>query len=630
MKEVSVRSAPPSRWQRLTFALGQSVVPFAAPRLFEVETGFEDSRLAQVVVDALAVPKHTPDLCPQKPDIYATDAFLTPPELLDLTYSFRGQLLAPAIESLFIPLKRPQRAGKAYGEKKTEVIQTTLPQPDERKRCKHGLPRGWCSICSEWEQRQKRKPKRAPHIDVFDLILPTLMPPVDGNFDNPLVFPHPLYKFQPEGVRFLAERKGALLGDEMGLGKTIQAIAAARLLFQNGTVKNGLVLCPKSVLLNWEREIRKWAGELRVIRVSGPKELRKQLWNAPAHLHLVTYDTWRQDEPDNGGRPFDLCMLDEIQRIKNPEAKTTQAVRRIEAKFRWGLSGTPLENRGDDLISIFAYLEPGLLKDEDAQSPSRVKGRIKPYFLRRRKQHVLRDLPEKVRMDRWLELEFAQRNAYDTAYNQGVVALSERGEYVTVQHIWALITKLKQICNIDIVSGESCKLDYLIDQLEIISEDDKALVFSQYPEKTLGYLEPHLAQFKPFLYHGGLSDKQREEVVRRFQEDEEHRVLLMSTRAAGLGLNLTCASYVYHFDLWWNPATARQAEDRAHRIGQQKTVFVESLLAKDTIEERIERILQEKRVLFNEVIDELSDSNVSRVLSEEKLFGLFGLKRPSR
>ena len=331
---------------------------------------------------------------------------------------------------------------------------------------------------------------------------------------------------------------------------------------------------------------------------------------------------------DIAKKQFDLIILDEIQKIKNPGAAITKTTRQIDARFRWGLSGTPLENRLEELISIFAYLKPGLLHYEDALRPLKVKETILPYFLRRRKTDALPELPEKVYEEIWLELSPAQKEAYDRAEQEGIVALNEQGDSVTVQHILALITKLKQICNIEQVSKESCKLEYLLEELEKLSEQgDKALVFSQYPEKTLKLLEPELLQFNPFVYHGMLSDSQRDKMVDEFQNQEDCKVLLMSVKAGGLGLTLTRANYVYHFDLWWNPSVAAQAEDRAHRIGQKKTVFVTSLFAMDTIEERIQNLLKRKRDLFQEVIDDLSDTNLSKVLTEDELISLFNLKK---
>jgi SNF2 family DNA or RNA helicase len=492
-----------------------------------------------------------------------------------------------------------------------------------------------------------------------------------------------LYPFQREGVKFLVNQERALLGDEMGLGKSIQAIVAIRFLFRMGKIINGLILCPKSVLSDWERKLWEWAPELRVVKVSGSKEQKQISWSSPAHIYLTTYETLRQDlvylfskndvvinsdgshtvicktdgysqrlhienelfgkqlicpnckhefiyypAEDITKKEFDLIILDEIQKIKNPSTGITKATRKIDTRFRWGLSGTPLENRLEELLSIFAYLKPGLLHYDDIVKPLKVKEVIKPYFMRRRKIDALPELPEKVYEEAWLDLSTTQREAYEKAEQEGIVVLNEHGDSITVQHIFALITKLKQICNIDPASKESCKLEYLLDKLEeIFEQDDKVLVFSQYPEKTLKLLESSLNKFNTLSYHGSLSDSQRDEVVKRFQEEEHCRVLLISVKAGGLGLTLTRANFVFHFDLWWNPSVAAQAEDRAHRIGQKKTVFVTYLLTVDTIEEKIQNLLKEKRKLFKVVIDDLSDTDLSIVLTEEDLFGLFNIQK---
>lgn len=467
---------------------------------------------------------------------------------------------------------------------------------------------------------------------LLQLILPILQPPLGERFDNPIVFKsgQKLYPFQIEGVKFLANQFKAILGDEMGLGKSIQAIVAMRLLFRAAKISTCLIICPKSVITDWHRKLEEWAPELRVMKIQGLPGERKIHWQMPSHVYLVNYDTLRQDE-DISKKDFDLVILDEIQKIKNPISGITKAVRKINHKFCWGLSGTPLENRLEELVSIFSYVKPGLLKYSDIQNPERVKESIKPYFLRRRKRDVLKNLPKKVQEEVWLELTPAQRKAYDKAEKEGVYHLKEIGKTVTIQHIWALISRLKQICNYDPSSNQSCKLEYLIEKLkEIVSQGDKAIIFSQYPNRTLKFLEPALKKFNPLVYDGSLSQTQRDYVLRKFQEDDENKIILMSVKSGSLGITLTRANYVFHFDLWWNPSTALQAEDRAHRIGQKKTVFVSSLFTVNTIEERIQKLLSKKRQLFKEVIDDLSDARLSEILTEEDLLSLFNLKKTKR
>jgi superfamily II DNA or RNA helicase len=552
----------------------------------------------------------------------------------------------PEIVELQIGFVFPGIAGKSYGKRQRELEFSK----DEDGRCIHGFQKkSWCAICQK-RDKPSLSPSVSPHIDLFDLILPILQPPLGDKFDNPIAFPpgKELFPFQRLGVRFLVDSQSALLGDEMGLGKSIQSIVALRFLFHLGKISNVLILCPKTVLTDWEKKLWDWAPELRVIRISGQPDQRQVSWNSPAHIYLTTYETLREDlagalgrngagsasgilatdVADRAKKDFDLAILDEIQKIRNPSSAISKATRRVKSNVRWGLSGTPLENRLEELISVFGFLKPGLLQEADAAKIFRVKEKIEPYFLRRRKADVVPDLPEKVYDEIWLELLPDQRKAYDKAEKEGIVELDEKGDSVTVQHVLALISKLKQICNIDPVSKEGCKLEHLEAKLdEICEQEDKALVFSQYPEKTLRLLEPKLEEFSPLFLHGSLSVDQRNRIVERFQNEDTNKVLLVSVKTGGLGITLTRANYVYHYDLWWNPATAKQAEDRTHRIGQQKTVFVSYLLTADTIEERIWNLLKTKQELFNEVIDDLSDTDLSGILTEDELFALFDLRR---
>jgi SNF2 family DNA or RNA helicase len=427
----------------------------------------------------------------------------------------------------------------------------------------------------------------------------------------------------------------------MGLGKSIQAIVAVRVLLRKGRISSGLILCPKSVLTDWEKKLWEWAPEIRVVRVRGTKEQRCLHWNTPAHIYLATYESFRQDlsgslgeavgEDDLAKNEFDLVIFDEIQKLKNPDSGVSKAAKLISAAVRWGLSGTPLENRLEELISVFNHIRPGVLHRGHAAHPWMVREAIKPHFLRRRKKEALPHLPEKVCEEAWLELTDSQRLTYEKAEREGIVELNEQGDQITVQHVLALITKLKQICNVDPVSKESSKLEFVREKLEeIVQEDDKALIFSQYPQKTVPHLRSQLQEFCPLEYSGALSDTERDSVTKRFNDDGQIKVLLMSVKAGGLGLTLTRANYVFHFDLWWNPAVASQAEDRAHRIGQRKTVFVTYLYTVDTIEERIQSLLRRKRELFRELIDDLSDTNLERVLSKEDLLSLFNIKLEGR
>lgn len=458
--------------------------------------------------------------------------------------------------------------------------------------------------------------------------LPALSPvpappaPVPAWAPAPVPPAPPLYEFQQEGVRFLLERESALLADEMGLGKSVQAIAAIQELFRTGRVSRVLVLCPKSLLTDWSRKFRRWAPELVVCAIQGPPARRTWDWRWPrAQVFICGYETWRVDCAEASAQPFDLVVLDEVQRIKNPGTLAAQAVHMLRVPRRWALSGTPLENCIEELMAVFYYLRPGLLEGEILLSTSRIKGAVRPYLLRRRKDEVMPFLPPKLHREVWLDLTEPQRRLYKRLEGEGLEALLGVAPGGAYGHLFGLLTRLKEVCNLEEQSLASSKLDFLLQDLgRIVAAGEKALVFSQYPEKTLRLLLPRMGAFRPVLFSGELGQWQRDELVRRFEEEEEPRVMLMSLKAGGVGLTLTRANHVYHFDHWWNPAAASQAEDRVHRIGQHRPVYVTSLLTRDTVEERIARLLQQKRELFAEIME---DHPAPR-LDKEALWELFG------
>lgn len=443
-----------------------------------------------------------------------------------------------------------------------------------------------------------------------------------------------LYPFQADGVRYLMEHPVVLLGDEMGLGKSIQAIAALRLLIHRGEVNRALILCPKTLVFDWHFKLRQWAPDLRVIPVEGPKRRRGWYWQCKTHINVVGYETWREDlkEKTADPRAFDLVICDEVQRIKNPDSLIHRAVASLSAPWRWGLSGTPLENSVEELLAIFGFLKPGLLPVEKHYPVGPLRRTIEPYVLRRRKVDVLQ-LPPKESQTVWLELTPPQRTAYAAAERAGVVSLQQAGYAAAPVIALTMLTKLKQICNLEETTGASCKMSYLEGELARLGRGgEKALVFSQYPEKTL---RPLLYRFEPYsaaLFDGSLSDWNRQLLIHRFQNTTDPRVLAMSLKAGGVGITLTRANHVYHFDHWWNPAAAQQAEDRTHRIGQQKPVRVTTLLTRDTVEERIAELLEQKRQLFHQVMDPLTDTEaaeelaVSKLLTREDLLRLLGVQ----
>ncbi|MFC1872595.1 DEAD/DEAH box helicase [Chloroflexota bacterium] len=485
-----------------------------------------------------------------------------------------------------------------------------------------------------FRSKEKLDPKAPKGLSLFDMLLPILMPPANTEFSDDLLFPAELFPYQRAGVKWLFENDNALLGDDMGLGKTVQAITAFRALLRRSQALQALVICPKSLLPNWMRELEKWAPELVAIRIHGDQLTRKIGWRAfkrKCHVIVTTYETVRQDIDFIANGFFDVVIVDEIQRLKNSGTTTARAMRKLNSPKKWGLSGTPLENRIEDVISIFNFIRPGLFSTSEIPGLTNreISTRIRPYILRRRKEEALPDLKKMFIDTKYLELTADQRDTYDKV-EQLRISQIKSNQNASITHVLALIQELKQICNFDPTTNQSSKMEFVEEYLEeACSEDDKVIIVSQYV-KTLGVIQGKIGGYQSLLYSGALSLNQRSTMEKQFNEDDNCKVMLLSLKAGGLGLNLSRANYLLHFDRWWNPAIEEQASARIHRIGQMKQVFISRLICEDTIEEKIETILEQKRILFNQVVNELADINLEKVLSEEELFGLFGLKPPQR
>jgi SNF2 family DNA or RNA helicase len=446
-----------------------------------------------------------------------------------------------------------------------------------------------------------------------------------------------LYPFQRDGVRALVESDALLLADDMGLGKTIQTVAALRVLFRLRRIESALLVVPTSVVVQWRRALRQWAPELRTMTIRGRPDDRAHQWRADVDVFLTTFDTLRSDFTENPQSPprrrvWGVIVLDEAQRIKNRDTAIAHICKRLPRERAWALTGTPLENAADDLASICEFL--GSWRDGEPRlrlTPSLdLYERHRTLQLRRKKHDVLTQLPPKTESEVMLDLGTDQQRAYNRAERDGIVELRQLGQKITITHILQLITRLKQICNICPETGQSVKLDDVEERLDVLTtEGHRALLFSQFVEEPFGVraIARRLTRFDPLEYTGGLTTAAREHVLRQFRTDPRHAVLLLSLRAGGQGLNLQEASYVFHFDRWWNPAIERQAEDRSHRLGQTVAVTVYRYLCAGTIEQRIDDILRAKQALFDELIDDVS-LDLRRVLTREEIFALFDLKPP--
>jgi superfamily II DNA or RNA helicase len=436
--------------------------------------------------------------------------------------------------------------------------------------------------------------------------------------DPPADLTATLRPYQRHGVSWLAFLRdaglGALLADDMGLGKTLQALCAVR--------GRTLVVAPTSVVHNWKDEIRRFRPGLSTCVYHGPK----RALDAAAAVTITSYALLRLDEETLAGTSWDTLVLDEAQTIKNPESQVAQAAYRIDARWRVTLSGTPVENRLDELWSQMHFLNRGLLGgrrdfqeryakpigDGVAGAAVRLRERIRPFVLRRLKQDVAPELPPRTDATLWCSLSEDERRVYDAVraatLDEVVARLREGGSVLAA--LEALLRLRQASCHPALVPGQtagtSAKVERLRESVEtIVAERHKALVFSQWTA-FLDLIEPHLrAASIPFLRLDG-STVDRAAVVARFQDDGGPPVLLISLRAGGTGLNLTAADHVFLMDPWWNPAVEDQAADRAHRIGQDRPVMVYRLVAEDTVEERILALQDAKRGIAEAALGEAS------------------------
>lgn len=406
-----------------------------------------------------------------------------------------------------------------------------------------------------------------------------------------------LRPYQLAGRNFLASSASALLADEMGLGKTVQVAAAIRVLRADRRFRRGLIVAPASLLTNWMHELARWGPPLAVRTTSGlSRSQRRVVWELPIPLTVTSYETLREDFlPESPIAHLDLVVFDEAQRVKNRTAEVTIAARRVDAAHRWALSGTPLENSVSDLASLAEVLR---LIGSTGPTPAvpEVLEALQGNFLRRRKQDVLPELPPILDQELPLDLTPDQRKEYEAEVRMSDYDQASRGE------ILALITRLKQICN-SATTGASTKRDML---LELLSDpgmsDARVIVVSQYTE-TLRWLAPQLP-CPSQLFVGTMRQADRDAALIEFAEAETSTVLLLSLKAGGVGLNIPRATHVVLFDRWWNPAAEDQAVHRAHRFGRELPLTVYRFRTVGTIEDQIVRIIDERRELFEDVVEE--------------------------
>lgn len=433
----------------------------------------------------------------------------------------------------------------------------------------------------------------------------------------PRLFPLSLRAYQVEGIHFLAGRAAALLADEMGLGKTVQAAVAIQHILSNRGGR-ALVVCPAALKTNWLRELARWAPDLTARSLSGNAADREATMELPIHVVIASYEQVRQHRAFIAQLPpFDIAVLDEAQRIKNRHGLTSGACKSIPRARSWTLTGTPLENRDDDLVGVFAFAAPGLL--QEGMTRRQLHHRMRDHFLRRRKVDVFGELPQVIDQELPIDLSPRQRRAYDQLWADRLAAPGETRS----SNLLALITRLKQACNRDPISGESAKLEALRTILESAGANGRVLVFSQYVE-TLKWLRNELGG-EGHLYHGSMTADARESALGRFKTDSAPTVLLMSLKAGGVGLNINEASVVVLFDRWWNPAVEAQAVHRALRFERREPLHVVRFVCPATIETRIQEVLSEKQQLFDDLIEDAPSAPGEAGLSREDLIRILDL-----
>lgn len=456
---------------------------------------------------------------------------------------------------------------------------------------------------------------------------------------------HVLHGYQKYGYGWMKTLQsyhfGGILADDMGLGKTIQMIAL--LLADKKEERTSLIVCPASLIYNWQSEIRTFAPELSCLVISGQaNEREKLLENYASYDVLVTsYDLVRRDLQTYLTCHFYYVVLDEAQYIKNYMTMNAKAVKQLHADYRMALTGTPIENRLSELWSIFDFLMPGYLYQynrfhllfgqtrDGGKSIEGLRRMVAPFILRRKKKDVLKDLPEKYERVVYSGLEGTQRKLYQAAFLELKEQLSENGPSYSQENrmkVLAQLTRLRQICCdpslcFEGYHGDSAKLDTCMELiLRAVDSEHKVLLFSQFTS-MLSIIGDRLKALgiDYLVLTGSTPKEERIELVNRFQT-EAVPVFLISLKAGGTGLNLTAADIVIHYDPWWNMAAQNQATDRAHRLGQEKSVTVYRLIAKDTLEESILKLQEEKKQLSEDILS--ADFSSLASLSETELMGL--------
>lgn len=459
----------------------------------------------------------------------------------------------------------------------------------------------------------------------------------DENYDLPKMLNCNLKEYQKKGYNWFKNLSelglGGILGDEMGLGKTVQTIA-----FLASEENISLIIVPTSLLYNWKEEFSRFAPGLNVCIVHGEKREREKLLEdySKYNVMITTYGTLKNDYSIYEKIEFKNIILDEGQNIKNHKAVITSIVKKLKSRNRFILTGTPIENNLNELWSLFDFIMPGYLYShkefnekfvKDDSNIEELKILIKPYILRRTKKEVAEEMPEKYENKMLVKMTEEQKAVYDAFVKQ--VHEDIESSEINNMTIFSYLTKLRQLClDPSLISseytGESCKINKVLEIIKNAGSKKKILLFSQFTtvlKKLASILESRNIEY--CYLDGSILPAERMKIVDQFNNDKEKKIFLISLKAGGSGLNLTSANMVIHFDPWWNPSIEDQATDRAHRIGQKNDVEVIKLIAEDTIEEKILLLQDDKRKMINDVLtNELKDSSVINTITSKELIDL--------
>ncbi|HET7579102.1 MAG TPA: SNF2-related protein [Bacillales bacterium] len=501
------------------------------------------------------------------------------------------------------------------------------------------------------KQRENHFISIESHQETKNYLEMLMQPPEKRRKRVPKAFQGALRPYQRHGFTWLHEQRkkgvGVCLADDMGLGKTIQAIAY---LLAGQTKKKdtpALIVCPTSLIENWKREFQRFAPSLKIYTHHGSDRFKGRDFEREKSAYdvmITSYNLATRDWSMLYSQYWPNIIIDEAQAIKNPATKQSQLLRTLKAEHRIALTGTPMENRLEELWSIMEFLNPGYLgsltgfrrnfvkpveKNNDQQKVELVRRFVQPFLLRREKsdRSIIRDLPEKIEKKEYCNLSEEQASLYQSIVNELMEKMQRASGIERKGLILASLTRLKQLCDHPQLVlkntpalEQSGKLVRFFELLHSLSTNGRsALVFTQYVKMghmLESFIREKFPNYPVFFMHGGLSSKKREELITRFREQNSPAIFILSLKTGGVGLNLTEASDVIHFDRWWNPAVENQATDRAHRIGQSKNVHVHKMISIGTLEERIDEMIEKKRAITEQVIGQ-GDGWVTEMKDDE-------------